>query len=712
MAIDLTGQFFNIAQGKIERGQAINLDFSVLNNGDNSVDPFSFDIVISRDGEISEDDYKLGNYEIVDGLEAGEDSGIKSFRYFTPAANSPFWLEDNTSYTVGIRLDPEFEYFEFNEDNNSNVGLGIDYDELEVGEFGLSDLKGGYLGVSDEPIIPGSTIDLAFAIQNDSTEMASPFSIDVYLSPTEGVIGEDAVKIGTYDILGNIAGGETSGDKRFSYTAPELGDPIWENGNGEYYVAFDIDSANQVAESNEDNNSGQGEGVDFARVNVRGLERAAELVVTSFSAPENAEAGDTVTVEYEIENQGGAPADLFAAGFYLFGEDYLANNDSLDLADVPEVFFLQGNQSDSAFTLAPRESTGTITTDITLPENWGGYGGDGEYYLGVEADVFDDVVEVSDANNSLTGEGIDYQAVSLEAPVDNTVDLVGTTFGVVQDQIVPGQKFDLAFTVKNEGLAPVDEFYFNLYLSQDDNIDPEEDVFLGRYDIRDGLGGMENTDINTEFGIVPRSIRYTAPEADDPFWSEGDGTYYTGMVIDPADRVTESNEDNNSNMGEGLDYTPTLVTSLNEAADLKTNGFNVVPEVLETGGTFEVTYDIFNEGTKAADLTGAGFFIFTEDYLNNNDSLSLEDVPQVYFLQGDRDDSVFSLDPGTGTDVMTAELSVPIDWDGFATGSGEYYVGVAADPYDEIVESDKTNNSLVGEFIDYEKVTINVTSDI
>ena len=707
MAIDLTGQLFSIAQGKIEQGQPINLDFSVLNNGDESVDPFSFDIVISQDEKISEDDYKLGNYKIVDGLEAGKDSGLKSFRYFTPAADSSFWLEDSTSYTVGIRLDPEHEYFESDEDNNSNVGLGVDHDKLKVGEFGLSDLKGRYISIlGDNSITPGEKIDLSFSIANDSTEMANPFSVDVYLASAEGVMGEDAVKIGTYDILGNIPGGKTSGEKRFSYTAPELGEPIWENGNGDYYVAFDIDSNDQVTESNEDNNSGQAEGVDFAKVNVTGLDKAADLVVTSFKAPENAKAGETVTVEYEIANSGGAEADLFAAGFYLFGEDYLAGNESLDPTAVPEVFFLQGDKGDSAITLDAGEKTGTLTTDITLPENWGGYSGDGDYYLGVEADVFDDVAEVSETNNSLTAEGVDYQKVSTEAPMDSTVDLVGTYFDVVQDQVVPGQEFDLAFTVKNEGWASVEPFYFELYLSQDANIDPEEDVYLGRYDIRDGLGGMEDTDFSND---IPKSIRYTAPEMDDPFWSEGDGTYYAGMVIDPADLIAESNEDNNSNVGEGLDYTQTHVTGLGTVADLKTNGFNVVPEAIDFGSDFEVTYEIFNEGTKGVDLAGAGFFIFTEDYLNNNDALSIEDVPQVFFLQGDLDDSVFNLDPATGTGMVTTELTMPnsADWDGFDLGpSGEYYIGVAADPYHEIIESDETNNSLVGEFVDYEKVDI------
>ena len=711
MAIDLKGQFFNVTQEKVQKGQPINLDFSVVNNGDKDVDPFTFDIFLSRDGEISEDDRKIGYYEIVDGLEAGKDSGLKSYRYFTPAANSSFWLEDDDTYTVGIRLDPKHKYFESNEDNNSNVGLGVDSDTVQIADFGSSDLKGEYLNVlGDKEITAGEKINLSFGIKNDSTEMANPFSVDIYLSSSEDFSAGNVVKLGTYDIVKNLAGGNGTGEKRFAYNAPKLGHPIWENGNGKYYVAFDIDPDNQVSETNEDNNSGQGEGIDYAGVNVTGLNNAADLVVTNFKAPENAKAGDTVTVEYEIANQGGTEADLFAAGFYLFGEDYLANNESLDRDDVPEVFLLQGDRDDAAITLEAGESTGMMSTELTLPETWGGYSGNGDYYLGVEADVFDDVVEISDANNSLTAEMVDYQQVSLEAPVNNTVDLVGTNFEVVQDQIIPGQEFDLGFTVKNEGLAPVDNFYFELYLSQDANISAEEDIYLGRYDIRDGLGGMKDTDLS---GDIPRSIRYTAPDAENPFWSEGDGTYYAGMIIDPANDVMETNEDNNSNVGEGLDYVSTYVTGLGTVADLKTNGsFDVQPETINTGDQFQVSYDIFNEGTEAADLFAAGFYLFTEDYLMNNDALSIDDRPQVYLLQGDRNDAAISLEPGTGTGVVTTELTMPSDWDGFAMGSGDYYIGVAADPYNDIIESDEMNNSLVGEFIDYERVTINVAADI
>ncbi len=704
MPIDLTGQSFSIAQSIIDQGQTLNLDFSVMNSGDEDVAPFSFDIVISKDDVISEDDYKLGYYKIVTGLEAGQSSGLKSYSYNTPAKGSSFW-DGNENYTVGIRIDPASEFFESNEDNNSNVALGVDFDTIEVKDFGQdqnqsAELKGSYINVANQQITPGEKVALSFTVENEGSAMANPFSIDIYLSPGGDIGAEEAVKLGTYDIRDGIAENDDTGVKSFSYTTPDFGDAIWGKGDGDYFIALDIDSKNEVSETEEENNSGLGEGLDYTKFGVTGLNSAADLVVKSFSAPENAEAGDTVTVEYEIVNEGETKADLFAAGFYLFDKDYLAEHESLNVEDVPEVFFSQGNGNSSILNLEPGASTGVVTDEVTLPDSWAGYTGTGDYYIGVEADPFDDVVESSDVNNSLTDDMSDYQKITINAPNHDTVDLVGTHFEVVQDQIVPGQEFDLGFTVANEGLAATESFSIDMYLSEDANIDPEEDKYLGTYDIKDGLEGSKDTGL--------KSVRYVAPDAADEFWGEEDGTYYAGMVIDPDQDVAESSEDNNSNLGMDMDSASTNVTGLTKIADLKTNGFSVMPETIDTGSTFEVSYEIMNYGTESAELFAAGFFIFKKDYLMSHDALDLEDAPQVYFLPGNDADTIINLDAGASTGTVTTELVMPEEWAGFAGGSGDYYVGFAADPYGDIAESNEMNNSLVNTDIDYQKVSINV----
>ncbi len=566
MAIDLTGSFFNITQQKISRGQDINFDFSVVNNGDEDIQPFDFDIVISQDENIDANDLKIGNYEIKNVLEAGKDSGLKSFRYKTPGATDPFWLEEDSTYTVGLRLDPKNKFSESNESNNSNQGIGVDLDTVEAVTFGDSDLVGLQTTLGKPEVATGSYIDLSFAVANVSDKIANPFSVDIYLSKDTKVSEGDA-KLGTYDIRDIVEANSNTGVKKYSYQVPPKGHSFWESGDGKYNVLLDVDSKDEVSETNEVNNSGQNAGLDYTSINVintgfDGSSDPADLVITSFEVPEDVTAGETVTVEYKVTNQGDSTADDFATGFYLFTEDYLGSNDSLSLEDVPGVFFLQGDRESTLMSLEAGDSA-TMTTELTIPEEWKGFTGPGDYYLGAEADAYDDVAENDETNNSLTEEMVDYQKVAIDNAPEATADLLtGATFEVGADTISPGS-------------------------------------------------------------------------------------------------------------------------------------------------TFEVTYEIENKGNASADDFAAGFYVFTGDYLTNHDELSIGDVPEVFFLQGDRESTLISLEASKST-TMTTELTLPENWAGFAAGSGEYYVGVAADPYGDVAESDETNNSLNGLDIDYAKVNVDV----
>ena len=520
--------------------------------------------------------------------------------------------------------------------------------------------------------------------------MANPFSVDVYLSADENMSAED-VMIGSYDIRDIVEAGEDTGSKAFSYQTPELGNAIWSSGDGDYNVIFDVDAENEVSETDEANNMGA------AMVSVGGINNAADLVVSSFDSPADLTPGETVEVQYEVTNNGNSAAENFGTGFYLFTEEYKDSNDSLSIEDVPEVYFLQGDDASSLMSLEPGDSA-TMTTELTIPTEWSGFSGPGDYHLGAEADAYDDVVERSDVNNSLTAEGTDFEKVTIaDAPVNDTVDLVGTQFQVVQDQIVPGQMFDLGFTIANEGMATSDVFNFDLYLSADAEI-TEEDTFLGTYNTLEGL------DAGEDFGL--KSARYTAPEADDALW-DGDGTYYAGMIIDPRNDIAETNEDNNSNVGDGLDSSSVDVVGLDTIADLKVESIALSSEDITIGDTFEVTYEISNMGDAAAENFAAGFYVFTEQHLEANDSLEVEDVPKVFFLQGDLDSSLMSLEAGESA-TMTTELTMPEDWAGFSTGSGEYFVGVGADPYGDVIESNEMNNSLGGMEMDYAQVNVEV----
>ena len=150
----------------------------------------------------------------------------------------------------------------------------------------------------------------------------------------------------------------------------------------------------------------------------------------------------------------------------------------------------------------------------------------------------------------------------------------------------------------------------------------------------------------------------------------------------------------------------------NGPPELAPASFNVVPDSLTSGQTFEVEYDITNRGTGAAqNFIPAGFYLFKEDYLQEHSDIVQTDVPRIYPLQTFADDTeAVSIDGKSNLGQQTASLELPNadEWQGFSEGSGDYYVGLFADPADSVKESNETNNSLTESLIDYEKVNITV----
>lgn len=689
MTIDLTSTLFNIIQTEIDFGQSLNLDFTLTNLGDEVAQPFSLDIFISTDNTITEDDYKLGTYDILESLKANEEVS-KTYRYATPDANDSFWNDGIGDYYVGFIIDPDNKIAESDEANNSNQGLGTDLDVVNVVDYGLSDLASTSLTVGGGGFTPGGKAPVSFTIKNlSTTESANPFSVDIYLTANDTFDPATDFKLGTYDIRDVLAPEADTGVKSFTYNLPGLDNDVWD-GNGTYTIHLDIDPDNEVAETNDDNNSGEGLGIDSFEFDVTGIDEAPNLKVSSFSAPDSFAVGDTISVDYEITNDGGSDANNFATGFYLTTTDYLSSGLPVGIEDVPGILLLQGNDRTSSLnSVKAGESTGALSTELTIPEEWGGFSGDGEYVIGAIADVFDDVAENNETDNSNFAQDVDYKTVTVDAP-DNTgkVDLVGSYFEV-GSEIEAGGEVDLSFKVANQDIGHVDSFDIDLYLSHDENISADEDYYLGTYTIPEGIAGKTETEL--------KSYVYHAPEVGDAFWQGSDGPYYAGMIIDPENLVAETDETNNSD-----------VVKAPASADLTIKSFELVGSpTANKGDTIEVKYEIMNDGTGAANNFAAGFFLFDDEYQANNNQLSLDDVPEVFFIRaGDRASNLISLEAGESTEMVTTEITLPTEWVGFDGGATDFNLGVAADPFDDVQESNELNNSFNSENINFADVSI------
>jgi subtilase family serine protease len=688
--VDLTGSLFDVTPDSVVAGDTIEIKFNVENLQSGTAEAFDVDFYLSGSERewISTDDLKLGSYTI-NSLGGNSTTDTITVSLPLPADTSDYWLtEGNGTYMVGMFINPNEENVneEFYRSNNKNQGEGIDYSNFKVTVPTLVDLTTQFLDVTTEPYQGGDTIDVDFALYNQEVGDAGNFTVDFYVSDNDFISTGDT-KIGSRDFTG-LASKSFTGKLTESLQLPA------DLASGDHYIGIIVDSKNEIKETNEKNNLNQGETID-----IDGPNQTLEAVLNSRSdlrglsfdvVQEPLEAGNPVDVEFSVLNDGAADTGSFTVDIYASSDESIAAND-----------FKLGS-----YTVDNLEGYGTtedIAVSYDLPEEKSPFWlnqGSGAYFIGAVIDSQNEVIETDEANNSNQGETFDYEGVKI---VNNSlVDLTGTYLESVQQRIEPGQPFDIGFTVANEGPGTTGKVNVDFYISTNDFIS-EGDYKLGSYGIDDGLTGKSDT------GLL--SNRFQLPGADDDFWKDGAGTYYVGMIIDPENDIAETKELNNRNRGEFIDLDGVDVGGFegDQPADLLSIEFNVVPEDIKAGERCDVEYKIYNQGSNSAEQFSTNFYIFTEDYLNNHDNLSLSDAPEVYPLFGDRLDSLRTLDGLNGSGLKTTSLDIPTDWDVFTqNGDGFYYIGMAVDQFDDVVESNEANNSLTGEFVDYEKVYIDV----
>jgi hypothetical protein len=122
--------------------------------------------------------------------------------------------------------------------------------------------------------------------------------------------------------------------------------------------------------------------------------------------------------------------------------------------------------------------------------------------------------------------------------------LIGIGFDVTGGQPLGPGELSASITIKNQNgfwfLDDAGSFQIAVYLSPDATIGNAGDILIGSATIP-GLGAGQTTSLS-----LPLTVAAT-----DPFRDDND--YRMGVVIDYTGQVSESNETNNSNRGNGLD---------------------------------------------------------------------------------------------------------------------------------------------------------------
>ncbi|MEQ9367518.1 MAG: CARDB domain-containing protein, partial [Coleofasciculus chthonoplastes F3-SA18-01] len=474
---------------------------------------------------------------------------------------------DEATYGSGSSnalMTPQTSPGEVNHDPGA-VTLGIFEDLGWV--INLADLWGWDFNVTPQALDAGDSFNIDFDITNTGGN-AGAFDVSFYLSNNNYISTTDHL-LGSTTING-LAGNNT-GSFTTSLNLPSVNHSFWNlYGDDTYYIGMQVDSGADVTETNETNNSNVGFLFDYDDVVINNTQ-LADLWGWDFNVnPEPLDAGDSFDIDFDISNTGSS-AGAFDVSFYLSSDNTISTTDHL--LDSTTINGLAGN------------STGSFTTSLNLPGVGDSFwNGDGTYYIGMLVDSGADVTETNETNNSNVGFLYDYDDVV----INNTkADLSGSDFDVTPEPLDAGDSFNIDFDITNTG-GSAGAFDVSFYLSNNNYISTV-DHFLGSTTIN-GLAGNNTGSFTTSLNL---------PGVNHSVWDlYGDDTYYIGMKVDSGADITEVNETNNSNVGFLFDYDDVVINNT-QMADLSGSDFNVTPQPLDAGDSFDIDFDITNTGSSA-----------------------------------------------------------------------------------------------------------------
>ena len=332
----------------------------------------------------------------------------------------------------------------------------------------------------------------------------------------------------------------------------------------------------------------------------------------------------TFTIYNSVKNDGTAPAGPFSVGFYLSGDLTFTTSDTRI-----------GTRSYTG--LAAGAAAVNENTAVAVPGSVPG----GTYYVGTILDPEGAIAEANENNNIM----FDLDPVTIPAAAP---DIGSSNFLVAGTAIF--KQYDFRGEARNFGTASTGLFAVAYYLSVDTTF-TTADTLLGVVNLTD-LAPNTSADLHRFFN-VPASVPA--------------GSYYLGVILDPANAVAESNETNNI----AFDPDPVVISDLPDLALLSFG----LPD-----GTAARTFVIINT-FKNAGMTAAGPFT-VEFYLSADKSITTADI-----LIGTRShDGLAAGIIGTpGTTTATVPGTVP---------GGAYYLGVIIDPANAVHEALEGNNVL------------------
>lgn len=346
------------SQSVATAGETININYNLKNAGNATALASQTKFYLSTDAVWDSSDVFLdSNAEA--SLNAGASrNGSQSVTIGTNVASGNYYL-------IGV-ADANGQVAELNETNNYSTAQAINI-------TGVPDLTISSLSSPVTTVQPGATLTLNYTEQNLGGGNVGYHYMDFYLS-TDNVFDSDDTYL-TYASISSLAAQSSYSDSVNANLSSSLS-------AGTYYVFAIADPYNYVAESNEDNNVS-----DPLEITVSGSALLPDLVISSVS---NTSIDTDIDfayfyVDYTETNQGNAFADGHNIQLYVSTDDTFDEFDQyLTLSD----YYLDG--------LLPGETN--IGTAYGIFDYY--YISNGDYYLFLITDAYDEVAESDELNNA------------------------------------------------------------------------------------------------------------------------------------------------------------------------------------------------------------------------------------------------------------------------------------------------------------------------
>lgn len=127
------------------------------------------------------------------------------------------------------------------------------------------DLSAKQFNVVSSTVNTGENVTLNFEIQNTGLDDSEAFEVSFFLSENDNITQRDRL-LGKYPV-NRLKANSSTGNISTTFTLPDIMSPIWkafEDGSG--YIGIRVDSANQILETNENNNSNSDIKRDLERI--------------------------------------------------------------------------------------------------------------------------------------------------------------------------------------------------------------------------------------------------------------------------------------------------------------------------------------------------------------------------------------------------------------------------------------------------------------